>query len=81
MDKWNQEDYNVPIRGFVASKQIYLFNVLKKHQFSGELQLVNPGREQWRFYLYMGRLIYGTGGTLRETLAAEFGGLSPLHCC
>ncbi len=62
MDKWNQEEYNVPIRGFVASKQIYLFNVLKKHQFSGELQLVNPGREQWRFYLYMGRLIYGTGG-------------------
>lgn len=58
----NQDNNSIPIKGFVASKQSYLFNVLKKHQFSGELQLVHPGREQWRFYLYMGRLICATGG-------------------
>lgn len=62
METSNQDNNSIPIKGFVASKQSYLFNVLKKHQFSGELQLVHPGREQWRFYLYMGRLICGTGG-------------------
>lgn len=62
METPNQDHNSIPIKGFVASKQSYLFNVLKKHQFSGELQLVHPGREQWRFYLYMGRLICGTGG-------------------
>ncbi|WP_315863045.1 response regulator [Geminocystis sp. NIES-3709] len=46
----------------MASKQTYLFNTLKKHQFSGEVKLVYPGRTEWRFYLSMGRLIYGTGG-------------------
>lgn len=63
METPNQENHSsIPIKGFVASKQSYLFNVLKKHQFSGELQLVHPGKEQWRFYLYMGRLICATGG-------------------
>jgi two-component system, chemotaxis family, response regulator PixG len=62
MDTPNKENYSVPIKGFVASKQTYLFNTLKKHQFSGEVKLVYQGRAEWRFYLYMGRLIYGTGG-------------------
>lgn len=62
MDTPNQENYNVPIKGFVASKQTYLFQVLRKHGFSGEVKLVNPGKEEWRFYLYMGRLICATGG-------------------
>ncbi|NCO76255.1 MAG: response regulator [Cyanobacteria bacterium] len=62
MDTPNKENYSVPIKGFVASKQTYLFNTLKKHQFTGEVKLVYPGRTEWRFYLYMGRLIYGTGG-------------------
>ncbi|BAQ62715.1 PatA subfamily [Geminocystis sp. NIES-3708] len=46
----------------MASKQTYLFNTLKKHQFSGEVKLVYAGKAEWCFYLYMGRLIYGTGG-------------------
>ncbi|WP_431706365.1 response regulator [Geminocystis sp. CENA526] len=46
----------------MASKQTYLFNTLKKHQFSGKVRLVYPGKTQWHFYLSMGRLIYGTGG-------------------
>lgn len=62
MDTPNKENYSIPIKGFVASKQTYLFNTLKKHQFSGEVKLVYPGRTEWRFYLSMGRLIYGTGG-------------------
>jgi len=62
MDAPNKENYSVPIKGFVASKQTYLFNTLKKHQFTGEVKLIYPGRMEWRFYLSMGRLIYGTGG-------------------
>lgn len=62
MDTPNKENYSVPIKGFVASKQTYLFNTLKKHQFSGLVKLVYPGNTQWHFYLSMGRLIYGTGG-------------------
>ncbi|MBL1210660.1 response regulator [Geminocystis sp. GBBB08] len=62
MDTPNKENYSVPIKGFVASKQTYLFNTLKKHQFSGEVRLVDPGKAEWRFYLYMGRLVYATGG-------------------
>lgn len=62
MDTPNTENYCVPIKGFVASKQTYLFNTLKKHQFSGEVKLVSAQTEQWCFYLYLGRLIYATGG-------------------
>lgn len=62
MDTPNKENYSVPIKGFVASKQTYLFNTLKKHQFSGEVKLVYPSQAEWRFYLSMGRLIYATGG-------------------
>jgi len=62
MDTPPNENYSVPIKEFVASKQTYLFNTLKKRQFSGELLLVYPGNLEWKFYLYSGRLIYGTGG-------------------
>lgn len=62
MDTPTTEKYSVPIKGFVASKQTYLFNTLKKHQFSGELLLIYPGRAEWRFYIYLGRIIYGSGG-------------------
>ncbi len=62
MDTPITENQSVSIKGFVASKQTYLFNTLKKHQFSGELLLVQPGKAEWRFYLSLGRIIYGTGG-------------------
>ena len=62
MDTSYQENYSVPIKGFVASKQTYLFNVLKKHQFTGEVKLIYPNHLEWRLYVSMGRLICGTGG-------------------
>ena len=62
MDTSYQENYNVPIRAFVANKQAYLFNVFKKHQFTGEVKFVPSHQPEWRFYLAMGRLICGTGG-------------------
>lgn len=62
MDTPPTENYSVPIKGFVASKQTYLFNTLKKHQFTGELILSYPGNLEWKFYIYLGRIVYGTGG-------------------
>ena len=62
MDTSYQENYNVPIKGFVGKKQTYIFNVFKKHQFSGEVKFVPPNQSEWCFYLSMGRLICGTGG-------------------
>ncbi|MBF2056819.1 MAG: response regulator [Cyanobacterium sp. T60_A2020_053] len=62
MDTLPIQNYSVPIQGFVASKQTFLFDTLKKHQFTGELLLVYPGNMEWKFFLYSGRLIYATGG-------------------
>jgi len=62
MDTPPTENYSVPIKEFVASKQTYLFNTLKKHQFTGELTLSYPGNTEWKFYLNLGRIVYGTGG-------------------
>ena len=62
MDTSYQKNYNVPIRAFVANKQAYLFNVFKKHQFTGEVKFVSPHQPEWCFYLAMGRLICATGG-------------------
>ncbi len=52
----------IPIRDFVASKQIALFKTLKEPQFSGKLFLKDLKGRISLFYLYMGRLMYGTGG-------------------
>lgn len=35
---------------------------LKKKQFTGQLLLSSDGDEQWTFYIFLGRLLYGTGG-------------------
>jgi two-component system, chemotaxis family, response regulator PixG len=53
----------IPIRNFNAAKQTALFQTLKKPQFTGCLVLTDPRSRQWSFFLYFGRLIYGTGGT------------------
>jgi chemotaxis family two-component system response regulator PixG len=59
-----QENPNViPIREFIASKQASLFQALKKPRFSGQLVLESPKGEKWTFYLYLGRLLYASGGT------------------
>jgi chemotaxis family two-component system response regulator PixG len=48
---------------FSASKQTGFFDTLKKPRFSGQLILTNNKEEQWFFYLYLGRIMYATGGT------------------
>ncbi|WP_051352897.1 DUF4388 domain-containing protein [Picosynechococcus sp. NKBG15041c] len=53
----------IPIRNFDAAKQTALFQTLKKPQFTGCLILTDPRSRQWSFFVYFGRLIYGTGGT------------------
>ncbi len=63
------------LREFTASKQASFFETLKQPQFSGQLTLTEPKGTIWTFYLYLGRIMYATGGTLsvrrwRRNLAA-----------
>lgn len=52
----------IPISEFVASKQAGLFQTLKQPRFTGQLILTGPKGDQWTFYLYLGRIMYATGG-------------------
>jgi chemotaxis family two-component system response regulator PixG len=52
----------VPIKEFIGSRQSNLFQTLKQPQFTGELILGSSKGEEWTFYLYLGRIIYATGG-------------------
>ena len=54
--------FMVPIREFVGSRQATLFQTLKQPQFSGELILRSTKDIEWTFYLYLGRIVYATGG-------------------
>lgn len=59
-----QSEFKLPphlIKDFVASKQTQLFQSLKQSQFSGELWLKH-NQQQWVFYIYLGRVLYATGG-------------------
>ncbi|ACK71199.1 response regulator receiver protein [Gloeothece citriformis PCC 7424] len=75
--------YNpVSIREFTASKQIGFFEALKQPRFSGQLILTGPKGEKWDFYLYLGRIMYATGGIhpvrrWRRNLSAYFPQLTP----
>jgi two-component system, chemotaxis family, response regulator PixG len=53
----------IPISEFVASKQAGLFQTLKQPRFTGQLILTGPKGDQWTFYLYLGRIMYATGGS------------------
>lgn len=53
----------VPLNLFTASKQIQFLQNLKRLRFSGELVLTDPKGQQWSFYLYLGSIMYATGGT------------------
>ena len=53
----------IPIRDFNASKQTKLFHTLKKPRFTGCLTLTNPLAREWHFYIYLGRLVYASGGS------------------
>ncbi|MGF1481801.1 MAG: response regulator [Cyanophyceae cyanobacterium] len=54
-------DQPILIREFTAAKQIGLFATLKQPPFSGQLVL-KAQQVRWDFYLYLGRIIYATGG-------------------
>ena len=55
---------NLIIREFTAPKQIKLFTSLQEAQMSGKLTFSDPRQEsQWHIYLYLGNVVYGTGGT------------------
>ncbi|RMF22433.1 MAG: response regulator, partial [Cyanobacteria bacterium J083] len=51
------------IRQFTASKQIEFFESLKQPRFSGQLTLTDNKGVTWTFYLYLGRIMYATGGS------------------
>lgn len=54
---------NLIIREFTAPKQIKLFSSLKQAQISGQLTFSDPIRgDEWHIYLYLGDIVYGTGG-------------------
>ncbi len=55
--------YNpISIREFTASKQTGFFETLKQPRFSGQLILTGIRGEKWTFFLYLGRIMYATGG-------------------
>jgi chemotaxis family two-component system response regulator PixG len=46
-----------------VSKPVRFLESLKRMRFSGQLVFTSSKEEQWFFYLYLGQIIYGTGGT------------------
>lgn len=52
----------IPFKEFTALKQAGFFENLKQPRFSGQLLLTGPRKMKWVFYLYLGRLVYATGG-------------------
>ena len=52
----------ISIDDFVASQQIRLFQSLKDHHFTGRLHFSSANQLEWVFFLYLGRIIYATGG-------------------
>ena len=50
------------IQQFNAAKQIEFFESLKQSKFSGQLAIADSQDTSWTFYLYLGRIVYATGG-------------------
>lgn len=51
------------IKEFTSSKQIKFFKSLTKARVTGKLTFVNQQKKQeWHFYLYLGQIMYATGG-------------------
>ena len=50
------------IDNFTASKQLQLFKDLKEQRFSGEVVVSDRLATKWNFHLYLGRIVYTTGG-------------------
>ncbi|MDJ0724704.1 MAG: response regulator [Prochloraceae cyanobacterium] len=69
------------IEEFIAPKQASLFQKLKEFRFTGQLILANTKGTKWTFYLYLGRLMYATGGDhpvrrWRRNVALHFSNVS-----
>lgn len=47
---------------FTAGKQMRFLETLKRLRFSGQLVFTSSKEEQWVFYLYLGHIVYATGG-------------------
>ena len=50
------------IQHFTASKQIEFFESLKESRFSGQLLISDTQDRTWVLYLYLGRIVYASGG-------------------
>ena len=50
------------VQQFTATKQIELFESLKESRFSGQLVIHNTQDRIWVIYLYLGRIVYASGG-------------------
>ncbi|MGL6342980.1 MAG: response regulator [Waterburya sp.] len=50
------------IQQFTATKQIELFESLKESRFSGQLVISDTQEHTWILYLYLGRIVYASGG-------------------
>ena len=50
------------IQHFTATKQIKFFESLKESRFSGQLVISDKQDHTWILYLYLGRIVYATGG-------------------
>ena len=50
------------IQQFTATRQIEFFESLKQAKFSGQLAIADSQHTSWVFYLYLGRIVYATGG-------------------
>jgi two-component system, chemotaxis family, response regulator PixG len=51
------------VREFTAPKQLKLFSSLQESKVSGQLTFTDPIQgSEWYFYLYLGRIVYATGG-------------------
>jgi two-component system, chemotaxis family, response regulator PixG len=53
----------MPGKESIKLKQIQLFQHLKKNLFSGEVLFKDFQNKEWLFYMYLGRIIYATGGS------------------
>lgn len=50
------------IQHFTPAKQIELFEFLKESRFSGQLLISDTQDNTWIIYLYLGRIVYASGG-------------------
>jgi two-component system, chemotaxis family, response regulator PixG len=53
----------VEISDFDVEKQLRLFRSLKQLQLTGQLVLKDTRSQEWVLYIYMGRIVYATGGS------------------